>query len=91
MYGICDAYAVHVRVRTRVHVSCGSLTHTTISGRPSAAATDAADANARSRLPSPFLTLTITHLRESSCTGVGEGARGVCGAREGCQNARAGQ
>ena len=53
----------------------GPLTHTTISGRPSAAATDAADANARSRFPSPFFTLTITHLRESSCTGVGERGR----------------
>ena len=81
------AHLEHVHMRHATHVQCmcacthgcmcrvGPLTHTTISGRPSAAATDAADANARSRFPSPFFTLTITHLRESSCTGVGERGR----------------
>lgn len=58
-------------------LQCRSLTHTTITGRPSAAATAAADANARSRLPSPFFTLTITHLHESNCRDVGEWALGV--------------
>eukprot|EP00967_Tisochrysis_lutea_P119494 scaffold195074_cov32-Tisochrysis_lutea.AAC.1 len=52
--------------RVKLQLQCRSETQIRSSGRPSTAATDIAEASARSRLPSPFFASTITNLVSAS-------------------------